>query len=183
MHTVISNFQDPGRARQSVDRLVEIGVRRGDIHIEHRELQSHSALENFGAFFVSLLGQDLHDEAQGYTRAVEGGLHVLVLDALYALQAERASALLDEMGGRGTRIVHRPLLRPVRDIVSVRAVLADQGRDTAVSTPQAVTGTSQERAMASEGAQRCLDLRDPHAADHAPGLRYSDKSFHASRER
>ena len=177
MHTVISAFDDKAQAQRSIDRLVELGVRRGDIHIEHRGLHAGPALQAFGAFFASLLGQDQPSgRADRYTGAVESGRHVVVLDALDEGQAERAATLLGEMGGEGTDTLYRPLLRPLRDIVAVRGVLADQAarrferRDARPESQE----DQRERAFA-RGEQRQLDLRDPDDARHAPGLRYADR--------
>ncbi|TWO71773.1 hypothetical protein FN976_09190 [Caenimonas sedimenti] len=178
MHTVICAFDDAAQARQSVDRLVELGVRRGDIHIEHKGLHASSALANFGAFFVSLLGQEQSAAvADRYTGAVQGGQHVLVLDALDEEQAGRASALLAAMGGQGPRTVHRPLLRPLRDIVAVRAVLADHAgrRDAPGDERPMIRAEQNERAFAFGGEQRPQNRPDPDDAGHAPGLRYADQ--------
>jgi hypothetical protein len=177
MHTVISAFDDAAQAQRSVDRLVELGVRRGDIHIEHKGLHTSSALAAFGAFFVSLLGQQQPSAAEQYTRAVQGGQHVLVLDALDEEQAGRASALLAAMGGEGPSTIHRPLLRPLRDIVAVRAVLADQAERRNVRNEERPTirAEQNERAFAFGGERRPQKQPDPDDANHAPGLRYADQ--------
>lgn len=157
MHTVISAFQDKGQAERSVDRLVELGIRRGDVHIEHRGASRDSALANFGAFFVSLLGQDAPGgrHADHYARAVEHGRYVVVADAMDEVQAQRASEILGEMGGEGSDTVHRPLLRPLRDIVAVREVLADQATQAPRerSRTQQLEAEQRERAFAFGGAK------------------------------
>ncbi|MBI5277103.1 MAG: hypothetical protein HY854_11640 [Burkholderiales bacterium] len=136
MHTVLCAFTDPAAADRAVDRLVDAGFSREDIHKQHRDLHVDSAmstedwdgmerevavdrhvLEAIGNFFSNLFGQDHKQGHAGtYAELVKRGECVVVVDAEDELRAQRAAALLDGAGGRDRNIVPRSHKR-LKDIV------------------------------------------------------------------
>ncbi|HMA08093.1 MAG TPA: hypothetical protein VKP68_09530 [Ramlibacter sp.] len=141
MHTVISAFNDSQAAQRAVQRLVDAGFARDDVHLqapsaddvqdaELGERTMHSperevafdrgVLSSYGHFFTSLFGLD-HPagHAQTYTEAVRRGKSVVVVDAPDDQQADRASGLMRELGGSDGHVVQRDS-QPLRDIVKLR---------------------------------------------------------------
>jgi hypothetical protein len=187
MQTVISSFATRHAARRAIDRLVEIGIRRDDIHLEHgmaaaeadappmdkatwdgmeREIaMDRNVLESVGHFFSSLFGQDNPSgQVASYSQAVEQGGCVLVLEAPDREIAQRAQSILHELGGLDPHTLERGMhQRPLRDIVAGRR---DEGGQldrsrSGSSEPRAVRSEQGERAFAFGGErQRSLDLRE-----------------------
>jgi hypothetical protein len=86
MHTAICTFEDRALAEQAVDRLVQAGFSRRDIHLEQRhpdgspmeERRDHDVVGKF-SFFERLFGAGRHaPHAQAYESALDRGLYVLV---------------------------------------------------------------------------------------------------------
>lgn len=194
MHTAICAFDDRARAEQAMQRLLQAGFARHDVHIQHRnmsgegdaawkdephETRDRGALSSFGHFFASLLGRDNPSgHVDTYSQHVERGGFVVVVDADDEPQAQRAQALLQEMQGTDVHLLRRDDQRPLRDIVGRRdepAGMMDRSRDAyeSWSPTQELAG---ERAMASHRLEAFggPKLRDPEV-EHPPGLRYADK--------
>jgi hypothetical protein len=194
MHTVISTFTNRHDAQRAMELLQEQGIAGDDMHLQQggsapannagidratwdgmeREVAvDRGVLSSVGHFFASLFGQDNpNGHVDTYSRAVEQGGCVVVLDARDEAQAREAARLLDDLGGQTSNVVHRATQKPLREIVGGRR---DQGGqiDRGERTP--LRDERSERAFAFGGEQRPLDLRDPDDARHAPGLRYADK--------
>jgi uncharacterized protein (TIGR02271 family) len=120
MQTVISAFDDYQGAERAVERLVEAGFSRGDVHIERGdqaelfsaeqartttgdgtrgEYENRGVLSSIGHFFTSLFGMDTPEsDAHTYTEAVRRGSSVVVVDVNDEPQAERAVSIMQEMG-------------------------------------------------------------------------------------
>lgn len=125
MQTLISVFNDRGDARKAVDRLMQCGFPRDNVHMQHsgevraardedalKELEDHAmgsaereiamdrgVLEALGHFFVSLFGQDQGDRAAGhYGDVVKRGQTVVIVDARNDQEAESAAVTMHECG-------------------------------------------------------------------------------------
>ena len=145
MHTVISAFDDRQTAQRAVERLVDAGFARDDVHLQEPtadeaadavdaelgERTMHSAereiafdrgvLTAYGHFFSSLFGLD-HPagHAHTYAEAVRRGKSVVVVDAPDDQQADRAASLMRELGASDGHVVQRDAQPPLRDIVKKR---------------------------------------------------------------
>lgn len=120
MQTVIGAFDDRATAQRAVERLVESGIGRDDVHVEQSDTagtttdmrstsdtsgerradEDRGALSSFGHFFASIFGED-HDRAghaDRYAEAVRRGSSVVIVDATTEEQAEKAASLLHELG-------------------------------------------------------------------------------------
>lgn len=195
MHTAICAFEDRRQAERALQALERAGFARHDLHIEHRQATSEGAapgwdgtqreihdrgvLSSFGHFFASLLGRDNPSgHVDTYSRHVERGGCVVVVDADSEEQAQRARNLLQELQAGDLNIVQRPEQRPLRDLVGRR----DEPAGMIARSSEAHEGWSPAESMARERAMAShrLDaiggpaLRDPDVT-HAPGLRYADK--------
>jgi hypothetical protein len=141
MHTAICTFDDPAAAQQAVERLVQAGFDRDDIHMEHRHsdgspmeapandawdgLEREVAVSRGVAgkfdFFEHLFGEgDAAAHRDKYTRAAERGHCVVIVDAPDEASAERAQNVLHGIESREFQLLHRAGMRPVRDIVAQR---------------------------------------------------------------
>jgi stress response protein YsnF len=122
MQTVISAFDDYQTAQRAVERLVDAGFDRDDVHVQQGMSSGPSSatggtsntgsgtvyqdedrgiLSSIGHFFASLFGQDddvRTGQAGTYAEAVKRGSSVVVVDAQTEEQAERAANLMQEMG-------------------------------------------------------------------------------------
>jgi hypothetical protein len=138
MHTAICTFDDRATAEQAVQRLVQAGFDRQDVHIQHRQSdgslmteEDHSrwdgmerevavgyrVAETLG-FFQSLFGQDAAaGDMRRYSGAMERGHCVVVVDATDEAEAERAQNILLGMEAGDFSLVPRAGQRPLRDIV------------------------------------------------------------------
>jgi stress response protein YsnF len=117
METVIGAFDDKASAQRAMERLVQAGFDRQDVHIQEsdstestqtpragnsdgqeREVAADRGL--FGGFFANLFGDDDQSaySADTYAEAVRRGSSVVVVDAQDETQAERAASLLHELG-------------------------------------------------------------------------------------
>lgn len=157
MHTAICTFDQPEAAQQAVERLVQAGFDRNDIHMERRHADGRlvSGPENrqepandawdglerevavgrdvLGkfAFFERLFGDKHAEHAQTYKGAADRGHCVVVVDAQDEASAERAQNVLHGMESRDFQLLHRAGQRPVRDIVAERQGSMDQRFGTA----------------------------------------------------
>ena len=158
MHTAICTFEDRALAEQAVDRLVQAGFSRHDIHLEQRhpdgspmeERRDHDVVGKF-SFFERLFGAGRHaPHAQAYSSALERGLYVVLVEHQEEVEAERAQDVLHGMEARDVNLVHRAGQRPLREVVSGRAA------------PQETESDKEERAIASQGwgEQRTLKVVD-----------------------
>ena len=208
MHTAICAFDSAEQASAAMEALLRAGFSRDDVHIEHEastaegrndhdrhserlaseEGHDRGVLSSFGAFFASLLGRDhTPGHLDTYTQHVERGSHVVVVDAVDASEAMRASTLLHDLQAADVNVVHRPVQPPVRDLVAERepddpgvAGMASRSKDNYESTGsvgESPIARERERAVASPHVVSPVagpSLRDPES-EHAPGLRYADK--------
>jgi len=108
MQTVISAFDDRELAQRAVDRLVELGFERDDIHLQSgRESRAEIAgdddddgfFHRIARFFADLFGDRDADVSGRYAEAVRRGSTVLIVDVRDASEAERARSALDQLGG------------------------------------------------------------------------------------
>jgi len=116
MQTAISTFDDRTAAERAVERLVEAGFSRDDVHIEEgsttsgttasgatdadRGYRDEGILASIGHFFASLFeGDDRSTQHAGtYSEAVRRGSVVVVVDAVDEAQAEQAATIMNELG-------------------------------------------------------------------------------------
>jgi len=162
MHTAICTFEDRALAEQAVDRLVQAGFSRRDIHLEQRhpdgspmeERRDHDVVGKF-SFFERLFGAGKHvPHAQAYQSALERGLYVVLVEHQEETEAERAQNVLHGMEARDMNLVHRAGQRPLRDVVGER--------------PE----REGERAIASQGwgEQRTLEVVDEDKPIASPSI-------------
>lgn len=198
MHTALCSFDTQQDAQRAVDRLVQAGFPRRDVHLQHkhvtaegdnsqwgsmgREAGDRGVLHNFGEFFASLFGRDhASHHVDTYSQAVERGSFVVVVDGKDQADAARAQLLLREMQGGEATIVHRQGREPLRDIVGARdekAGMTERGSDVYEDEGETATRTLEtDRAMdlGGMGAAPTLGTRSGPDLVHAPGLRYADK--------
>ncbi|HZY15820.1 MAG TPA: hypothetical protein VFE74_04280, partial [Ramlibacter sp.] len=142
MHTAICSFDDRPTAERAVERLVQSGFDRRDVHLEHEHATSEGRadatggagglepgvapergiLKSYGAFFASLLGEDDAGQIDNYAGQVERGGFVVVVDGHDEGEALQAQALMRELRGGESRVLQRPEGRPrLRDILAGRA--------------------------------------------------------------
>ena len=120
MHTVLSAFDDSRAARRAVERLLQEGLAREDVHVEgadgaDQEADSVSrrtiaspereiaigphAMSAMNHFFDHLLGRAGHEaHASVYAEAVRRGSPVVVVDAATEQDAEKAARIMHESG-------------------------------------------------------------------------------------
>jgi hypothetical protein len=131
MHTAICTFEDKAPAEQAVDRLVRAGFARHDIHLEHRHPdgtpmeEEHRDRDVAGkfSFFERLFGAGrLAPDADRYTRAVEQGLYVVLVEHQDEGEAERAQDVLHGLEAGDVSLVHRAGQPPLREVVSDRVL-------------------------------------------------------------
>lgn len=117
MQTAISTFDDRAAAERAVERLVDAGFSRDEVHIEEgsatearatasgatdadRGYRDEGILASFGHFFASLFEGDERgtQHAGTYSEAVRRGSVVVVVDAVDETQAQQAATIMDELG-------------------------------------------------------------------------------------
>ena len=153
MQTTIAAFDDRATARRAVERMAEAGFSRDDMHLQEapaastvaddpndrivgeRTMESpereiavdRDALTAIGHFFVSLFGLD-HPagHADTYSKAVHSGRSVVCVEVDDDVQADKAAALLREMGGADVNRVQRSDQPRLRDIVASGTVSPPQ---------------------------------------------------------
>jgi hypothetical protein len=131
MHTAICTFEDRALAQQAVDRLIQAGFDRREVHLEQRhadgtpmgevddaERRDHDVKGKF-SFFERLFGGGKHaPHAERYGSAVERGLFVVLVEAATEPEAERAQNVLHGMEARDLNLVHRAGERPLRELIA-----------------------------------------------------------------
>ena len=181
MHTAICTFDDRAMAEQAVQRLVQAGFDRQDLHVQHRRADGslmteeseelwdgmerevavgYRVAETLG-FFASLFGQDpAAGHTATYARAMERGHCVVVVDARNDDEAERAQNILMGMNADDLNLVRRAGQKPLRDIVGEgRSPTVEERFGTARSDMDQSHNRDvrregefpRERAMASQG--------------------------------
>ena len=111
MHTVIIAFDNRPDAQRALDRLVERGFDRDNLHlqsggeagdrtgIDHDD-EGRGFFDSIAHFFSELFGDDdSAGESSRYAETIRRGGTVLVVDAADEAEAERARALVVELGG------------------------------------------------------------------------------------
>jgi hypothetical protein len=196
MHTAICTFEDRSLAEQAVERLVQAGYSRHDIHLEQRhpdgspisERRDHDVVGKF-SFFERLFGAGKHaPHAETYSSAVERGLYVVLVESPNEAEAERAQNVLHGMEARALNLFHRSGERPLRDVVAEHQAT---DLERSFGTAREEMGAShnqdlrqegelfpperqpeQERAMASQGwgEQRTLEVVDDDRPIASPSL-------------
>ncbi|HYD77985.1 hypothetical protein [Ramlibacter sp.] len=190
MHTALCTFDDRDTAERARERLVQAGFARRDIHLQHRGptdsdsmgedprawegtdreiAASRDMVDKVAGFFVHLFGADDPERRhETWSRAVDSGRTVLVVDNVDEREAQRARDLLHDLQAADVAVHHSPSRLTVHDILGARA--EDTGPDAppgfAESREPAWSDRSEgirERALAAGdvGEQRPLDLRDP----------------------
>jgi len=116
--TVIGAFENREAAERAVERLVQGGCDREDVHVEqqssgttqssttmtstdgHRVDEDRGVMSSIGHFFASLFGEDedSRSHVNRYSEAVRRGSAIVVVDADDAQEAEQAATLLHEAG-------------------------------------------------------------------------------------
>jgi hypothetical protein len=146
MHTAICTFEDRALAQQAVDRLLQAGFDRREVHLEHRhadgtpmgevdgaEVRDHDVKGKF-SFFERLFGGGKHaPHAQTYSSAVERGLFVVLVEASSEPEAERAQNVLHGMEARDLNLVHRAGERPLRELIAEHQAGSDIERSFGTS--------------------------------------------------
>jgi stress response protein YsnF len=112
MQTVLGAFDDMAAAQRAVERLVEAGFDRQDVHVHQEtsmvddektrrggaEVEREVAVDRRG-FFARLFGDDDRSNyASTYSEAARRGSSVVVVDATDEAQADRAASVLHELG-------------------------------------------------------------------------------------
>jgi stress response protein YsnF len=118
MQTVIGAFDDRQQAEQAVQRLVQMGIDRQDVHVEQKDQPAGTPQtktsrtdlaggggEEHRGFFARLFGMDDDDADGGYREhvdtfgeAVHRGTSIVVVDAVDDQQAQKAATCLHEAG-------------------------------------------------------------------------------------
>ena len=163
MHTAICTFEDRQLAEQTVERLLQSGFDRRDVHLEQRhpdgspmgeqQQRDHDVVAKF-SFFERLFGAGKHaPHADAYASAVERGLYVVIVEGRDQLDADRAQGVMHGMEARDVNLVQRAGERPLREVVAERPP---------------------ERAMASQGwgEQRKLEVVDDDKPIASPDLEF-----------
>jgi len=104
MQTLISTFDDAELARRAVERLVQLGFDRDDVHLQPGQaagaVEHQGLLHGIARFFGALFGSDAAGDARRYAEAVRRGSAVVAVDVHDADDAGRAVQALDELGGQ-----------------------------------------------------------------------------------
>ena len=203
MHTAICTFEDRTQAEQAVERLVQCGFDRREVHLEHRhpdgspmgehEQRDHDVVGKF-SFFERLFGAGKHaPHADAYASAVDRGLYVVIVEGRDEDEAERAQDVLHGMEARDFNLLHRAGERPLRDVVAERQG-TDMERSFGTAREDMAAGHNRdlgegelfprerapepERAMASQGwgEQRKLEVVDDDKPIASPDLHAGEDS-------
>jgi hypothetical protein len=189
MHTAICTFEDRALAEQAVDRLVQSGFDRREVHLEHRHpdgtpMPEHRERDVVGkfSFFERLFGAGKHaPHADRYASAVERGLYVVLVEGRDELEAERAQNVMHGLEAGDVNLVHRAGERPLREVVAERGQGIDTGRTVGTARSEMGEGEvvppERERAMASQGwgEQRKLEVVPDDRPIASPDLRPQDE--------
>jgi hypothetical protein len=219
MHTAICTFEDRAAAEQAAQRLVQAGFDRREVHVEHRHADGTPMAEpDAGAerrdqdvvgkfsFFERLFGAGRHaPHADTYSRAVEQGLYVVLVEGQDEDEARRAQEVLFGLNPGDFTLVHRIGERPLRDVVADRAAgsleqrfgtarsemsavhntdaesgFFQTGRTPAELAQERTTERPEERAMASQGwgEQRVLKVVDDDRPIASPDIAAAHEDKH-----
>jgi hypothetical protein len=172
MHTAICTFEDRATAEQAVERLLQSGYDRQDVHLEYRHadgtrmhedegpndrfdgLEREVALdrrvvERLGNFFERLFARDdLRSHSGSYAGAVERGHCVVIVEGRDAADADRAQNLLHGMEAGEMTLVHRAGMQPLRELVAERQA---GGMESAFGTARAGMAPSHNMDVRREG--------------------------------
>ena len=178
MHTAICTFEDRAMAEQAVDRLVQSGFDRGEVHLEHRhadgspmedgEHRDHDVVAKF-SFFERLFGAGKHaPDADTYTSAVEKGLYVVLVESPDEAEAMRAQNVLHGLNASDHQVFHRAGEPPLREVLAERG---GAGIGRSIGTARS-DSPERERAMASQGwgEQRKLEVVEDDKPIASPDL-------------
>jgi len=170
MHTAICTFEDRTLAEQAVDRLVQAGFPRHDVHLEQRhpdgsrmeERRDHDVVGKF-SFFERLFGAGRHaPQAQAYASALERGLYVVMVEHQDEDEASRAQSVLHGMEARDLRLFDRVGQQKLRDVVSARREVERE-----LERPVASQGWGEQRKLEIVDSDRPIASPDLPAA-HEP---------------
>jgi hypothetical protein len=176
MHTAICTFDDRANAEQAVERLVQAGFDRHDVHLEYRHADGspmtegkgdeqgpndrfdgmerevaldRSVVLRLGNFFGRLFAHDdAHGHADAYSSAVDRGHCVVIVDGHDEAEAQRAQDLLLGMEAGDLNLVHRPGQRPLRDVVAERQA---SGMESSFGTARSEMAPSHNMDVRREG--------------------------------
>jgi hypothetical protein len=198
MHTAICTFEDRALAEQAVERLVQSGFDRREVHLEHRHpdgtpMPEHRERDVVGkfSFFERLFGAGKNaPHADTYSSAVERGLYVVLVEGRDEAEAERAQNVLHGMEAGDVNLVHRAGERPLREVVAERGEASEiertfgtarsemgESHNVAVKDEGEFVPPERERAMASQGwgEQRKLEVVPDDRPIASPDLRTKDE--------
>lgn len=156
MHTAICTFEDRALAEQAVQRLLQAGFARHDVHMEQRhpdgtpmdQPRDHDVVGKF-SFFERLFGAGRHaPHTETYTSALERGLYVVMVEHQDSDEASRAQAVLHGMNPDDLNLVHRAGERPLRDVVAERQAT---GLERSFGTARSDMGGGHDRDLKREG--------------------------------
>jgi hypothetical protein len=129
----------PGQATDNWDSL------------EREVAMDSSRLRRLGHFFGRLFGRDEGAGAAGtYSRAVERGHCVVIVDAHSEDEAERAQQMLHGMEARDLTRVHRAGHPPLRDVVAERQAMGASPMEESFGTARDDMGASHNMDMRQE---------------------------------
>lgn len=191
MHTAICTFDDRATAERARDRLLRSGFAAEDVHLQHRGARdgdamgedprawagtdreiaaSRDVVDRVAGFFVHLFGADAANDRDHYTRRVDSGRTVLVVDTRSETEADRARALLHDLQAGDVNVYARGAgSRPVRDLVDGLPVQVESPERTQAAFHGRSTDWTDRTADTRERAAARADALDP------IGLRYEDK--------
>lgn len=169
MHTAICTFDDRAQAEQAVQRLLQAGFARHDVHLEHRH-RDGSPMEDrdsYGVgtfeFFERLFGTGAHASHAGtYAGAVDSGLFVVMVEHQDVDEASRAQAVLHGMEAGNMNLLHRVGQRPLRDVVAARG---DSDIERSFGTAREDMGTSHDEPAFPVEGERERELERPIASN------------------
>jgi hypothetical protein len=180
MQTLISVFDDRADARKAVDKLVDAGFARDDVHMHEApahepgaqeiEEEDRGMFDSLGHFFVSLFGEDRGEKAAGaYRDSIRDGHSVVMVDAHDDHEAETAAVILHDQGAVEVDDRESDVGTPTHPGVrsyqrESRPTIADMARQRQLREDSLLADragqVSTERAMASDMTPR-VDLDRP----------------------
>lgn len=198
MHTAICTFEDRAGAEQAAERLVQAGFDRREVHVEHRhadgtpmaetdtgvERRDHDVVGKF-SFFERLFGAGRHaPHADTYSRAVEQGLYVVLVEGRDEDEAQRAQEVLHGLNPSDFNLVHRSGERPLRDVVAERESGSLEQR---FGTARSDMGAAHNREVRGQGdffpqERAPADLEAERPAERTPERAFASQGWGEQRE-
>ncbi|GAB3651552.1 hypothetical protein GCM10028813_21820 [Ramlibacter alkalitolerans] len=200
MHTAICTFEDRAAAEQAAARLEQAGFDPREVHVEHRHAdgtpmaevnddgerrdRDHDVVGKF-SFFERLFGAGRNaPHADTYSRAVERGLYVVLVEGRDEDEAQRAQDVLHGLNPSDFSLVHRAGERPLRDVVAERNAGSLEQR---FGTARADMGASHNMDLRREGElfppeRTSADLEDESAVDRTPERAIASQGWGEQRE-